>query len=319
MPPDTKVLHQALEWQVTFWSGEVTETERSEFQRWLSSDERHAAAWTQIQKSENTLASMAAPGAATTLRSSRQMASRRKSLRALGILIGAGTLFHFGRQTPEWQSLTADYHAAHGQRKDITLADGTQVTLNTSTSIDFVFDSHQRLIRLRNGEIFVISGPKLTPSGEMLAPLLVETAEGTVRPIGTQFNVRQEKNSSLVAVIEGAVDITPRKNSQSVRLLAGHKTSFDQQEVARTESSPANDIAWTKGLLVAERMRLQDFVAELARYRRGYLRCDPAVADLIVSGVYSVDNTDATITSLVDALPIRVQYVSRYWVSIHAL
>jgi transmembrane sensor len=66
-------------------------------------------------------------------------------------------------------------------------------------------------------------------------------------------------------------------------------------------------------------MRLQDFVAELARYRRGFLRCDPSVANLIVSGVYSVDNTDATIASLVDALPIRVQYVSRFWVSIHAI
>lgn len=319
MSSNTKALHQALEWQVTFWSGEITEAERSEFQRWLGSDERHSAAWTQVQKSENTLASMAAPGAASTLRSSRQMASRRKSLRALGIIIGTGTVFHFARQTPEWQGLTADHHTAHGKRKDITLPDGTQVTLNSSTSIDFVFDNKQRLIRLRHGEIFVISGPKLTVTGEMLGPLLVETAEGSVRPIGTQFNVRQEKNTSLVAVIEGAVEITPRRNNQSVRLLAGHKTSFDEQEVGMTESNPANDIAWTKGLLVAERMRLQDFVAELARYRRGFLRCDPSVANLIVSGVYSVDDTDATITSLVDALPIRVQYVSRFWVSIHAI
>lgn len=319
MSSDSNALHQAFEWQVTFWSGEITEAERSAFQQWLSSDERHSAAWSQVQKSQSALTSMSAPGAASTLRATRKMAARRKSLRALGLLVGAGTVVHFVRQTPEWQGLSADYHTAQGERQDVTLPDGTLVTLNTASTIDIAFDRDQRLIHLRRGEIFVVTGPKTTDAGQTLPPLVVMTTEGSVRPIGTQFNVRQEKQSSLVAVVEGAVDITPRLGTQSARLSAGHKTRFGDQEVDSVGKKAGNDASWTKGLLVAERMRLQDFIAELSRYRRGFLRCDPAVADLIVSGVYSIDHTDATIASLVEALPIRAQYVSRFWVSINAL
>jgi transmembrane sensor len=37
---------------------------------------------------------------------------------------------------------------------------------------------------------------------------------------------------------------------------------------------------------------------------------------LIVSGVYSTEDSDGTLASLVAALPIRAQYLSRYWVTV---
>ena len=34
--------------------------------------------------------------------------------------------------------------------------------------------------------------------------------------------------------------------------------------------------AWTRGMLIADRMRLADVLSEMGRYRRGVLRCHPA-------------------------------------------
>lgn len=39
-------------------------------------------------------------------------------------------------------------------------------------------------------------------------------------------------------------------------------------------------------MLMADRMPLAEVLAELARYRRGLLRCDPQLARLAVSGAY---------------------------------
>ncbi|KAG0759335.1 hypothetical protein G6F57_017955 [Rhizopus arrhizus] len=65
-------------------------------------------------------------------------------------------------------------------------------------------------------------------------------------------------------------------------------------------------------------MRLDAFVAELARYRSGLLRCDPAVADLRVSGVFSLRDTDRALDNLTRGLPVTVAYRSRYWVTVRA-
>ncbi len=63
-------------------------------------------------------------------------------------------------------------------------------------------------------------------------------------------------------------------------------------------------------------MRLADFLKELARYRAGLLRCDPAVADLRISGGFQVDDADAVLLAVSRSLPVRVVSRSRYWVSV---
>ena len=58
------------------------------------------------------------------------------------------------------------------------------------------------------------------------------------------------------------------------------------------------------------------FTAELARYRPGLLRCDPAVAALPVSGAFQLADTDAALTALAASLPVRIELRTRWWVSI---
>lgn len=68
--------------------------------------------------------------------------------------------------------------------------------------------------------------------------------------------------------------------------------------------------------LYADNQRLGDFLQELGRYRPGVLRCDPAVADLRISGGFQVDDTDAALLAVARSLPVRVVTRTRYWVSV---
>jgi transmembrane sensor len=71
-------------------------------------------------------------------------------------------------------------------------------------------------------------------------------------------------------------------------------------------------------MLVAIDWRLGDFITELARYRPGHLSCAPEVAELRVSGAFTVDDSDAVLANLTASLPVRVRSFSRYWVRVEA-
>ena len=71
-----------------------------------------------------------------------------------------------------------------------------------------------------------------------------------------------------------------------------------------------------RGLLPADRMRLNTLLAELSRYRPGVLRCSDAVAGLRVTGSFQLDDTDAALALLAQALPVRIERRTRYWVTV---
>jgi transmembrane sensor len=141
--------------------------------------------------------------------------------------------------------------------------------------------------------------------------------DGAVRPIGTQFSVRRTGAESQVGVAAGAVLIQPRRSGTSVRLDAGQQTVFTSQRVGAIAAGNLQT-GWCRGLLVAERMRLVDFLRELGRYRPGVIRCDPAVADLIVSGAYPLADTDRILAALDQALPIKIRLRTAWWVVVEA-
>ena len=65
-------------------------------------------------------------------------------------------------------------------------------------------------------------------------------------------------------------------------------------------------------------MRLGHFIAELSRYRPGLLRCASEVAELRISGVYPLADSDAVLDALTQSLPVSINRRSRYWVTVSA-
>ena len=63
-------------------------------------------------------------------------------------------------------------------------------------------------------------------------------------------------------------------------------------------------------------MPLGQFLDELARHRPGVLRCDPTVAELPLTGVFPLADTDRVLAALQQSLPVDVQRVTRYWVTV---
>ncbi|MBK1615513.1 histidine kinase [Rubrivivax gelatinosus] len=301
----------ALEWQVSFWSGETGDAERRAFEAWLAADDSHRRAWERVQRVGGQLHAVPGEVAGAVLRAARAPAGRRRVLRGLLLLAGAGGTAAVVRRTPQWQLASAAESTAPGERRELTLADGSRLTLNTATALDLRLDAAVRRVLLRAGEVHVATAPD--PARR---PFYVETPEGSVQALGTRFTVRMLDAGVRVQVFDGAVEIRPRDGAAPRRLAAGQQGVFDAGAAREPEALDDSASAWMRGLLIAERLRLADFAAELGRYRRGVLRCDPEVAELLVSGVFPSADTDAVLRSLVRALPVRVTLATRYWVSI---
>lgn len=307
----------AAEWLTTFRSGAVEETDRARWRQWRAEHPDNDRAWLHLEAVCARLQGLHGNGAYRALSApdggQTSHAGRR---RALALLAGVGVAglagWHLHRSTV-LQSLVADLRTGVGERRTWTLDDGTRLVLNTASAVDVRFDSNQRLLVLVAGEICVVTGHA---DGDR-RPFTVQTAQGRVRALGTAFTVRQRDGRTDVVVQHGAVALAPTK-AVSLVLGAGQRTWFSSGQAAPPVAAGSDDIAWTLGSLVADDMRLADFLAELGRYRRGVLRCDPAVADLRFSAVFPLQDTDRILAMLPNSLPVRVRLHTRYWVSVQA-
>ncbi|KVQ49033.1 iron dicitrate transport regulator FecR [Burkholderia cepacia] len=315
VPP--QVARRAVEWWVDRQAGRTGEAFDAALARWRAEDPAHDAAWRHIETMQQRLGGLTAgldPQAAHAALLSPRAGRRRAAVKALAVLLfagGAAWMAEPARRAAIWP---ADLRTAVGERRTVTLADRTVVVLDTDTALDVRFDAAARRLRLLRGTIMVTSGhDDRVPA----RPLVVATAQGKLRPLGTRFAVRQRDGATRIEVFAGAVRVQPDDAAARARVIAaGEGADFTRDAIGVQAPLDAYASAWTGGMLVASRMRLADLVAELDRYRRGSLRCDAAVADLRVSGTYPLDDPARVLDTLKATLPIDVHYLTRYWATV---
>ncbi|WP_256660038.1 FecR domain-containing protein [Pseudomonas sp. LS-2] len=306
-----QVAEQAVNWLIEMQGGGLDSARQQAWQLWLNSHSDHQRAWAHIQRVNQRLNGLSSPLAHAAINAPTS-SSRRQALKLL-LLLGAGSVAAWGvRDRIDLPPLLADYRSRVGERRKEALADGSQLQMNTATALDVQYDSQQRLIKLLEGEILmtVADDPR---------PLALMTAEGSLRAIGggARFNLRQLAGRTQLAVFAGAVELSPYdRHGAMLMVKSAQQVTFsrDAWDAVRPVDSASG--AWADGMLVAAHMRLADFLAELSRYRRGRLNCDPKVADLLISGSYPLNDSERILDMLEVSLPVKVQRFTRYWVTV---
>lgn len=309
------VLEEAAEWLMRLSEGTLNDRELAQWQQWRASSAERECAW---QRAESLLSKLGGlpPELAIPALDRPASPQRRAMLGRLAALLALAPATWAGWQLNERQGWTADYHSPMGERRQLTLADGSQLTLNTDTAIDVSFDSMQRLIRVRKGEILVQTAPDVRVPGR---PFRVSTEQGRMQALGTRFSVREGAGITRLAVLDGRVQIElyQRPQATPVIVLAGQQTTFSASAIGSISHADNSLTAWTQGMLVADNMRLVDFAAQLTRYRHGIVRCDPAVAQVRISGAFPLDDTRRALNMLALTYPVKVTtHFGGYWVTI---
>ncbi|WP_330111242.1 FecR domain-containing protein [Methylophaga thalassica] len=312
-------IYEATNWFVELTSGEATDADRKEWQRWLNASPENRHVWEQVEAVTNCFMGLDSKTSITVLNrptDTKDIKSqeRRQVIKTLSLMLAAGTAGWYGYKQKPWNLLMSDYSTAVGEIKHITLDDGSLVVLNTDTKIAIDFSDRARTIRLLQGEIYIETAQE---QDRNYRPFSVVTAHGTVTALGTKFSTRLKSKHSSVSVYQDAVEVRPCDDlDNNVVVNAGElvifNTAFSQQKKLIDRAS----MAWINGFIIADKMSLADFVDHLSRYHSGIIRCDPAVADLTISGAFPVNDINAALTSTSEVLSIRIERYTRYFVMI---
>lgn len=328
-PIAKRALEDAAEWFALLSFGAASADELARWRNWLDADPDHRRAWSRVEAVDADLATPRRlpehqrqfAGAALDA-AAAQLRSRRSALRLLGVAGSAGVLALGAAShapTRSWLSAWAsDQRTATGEIRSLALAGGGRLWLASATAVELDDDpavpGGQRL-RLRRGEVLIETG-----HGAGARPLVVETPQGRLVPLGTRFSVRLqgEGAQTLLAVFAGRVrvQLAPARSEDPLTLDAGHQWLFGAQAVESQQAADPGREAWARGLLLVDGMRLEDVAAELSRYRHGRLVCADAVADIRVTGGFPLQDTDRALAMLADALPVQVHRVLPWWVRI---
>lgn len=313
--PERSDIVSAAEWLVRCKEGALSDREQLEFNEWLSVCESHQKAWALAMQFEQRMAALPARPALSALRAAKAKRQNRRSvLKGLTLLVGAGGASWFSYEAMAWRSWVAEHQTGVGEQRKIRLSDGGVIDMNTATTMDVNYSQQQRAVRLHAGEVLIETA---TDNQELARPFVVHTPHGRVHALGTRFSVRTEGGRTVVSVLEHAVEITPGQGLHALlRLNAGQQVAFSASEIGPVQMDDRTKHAWARGMLVVVDKRMDNFLAELGRYRKGRIACEASIAGLRVTGAYRVADTDHVLESLTMSHAVELRYFTRFWVGV---
>lgn len=304
------ILDEAAAWLVQLHCGEQTEADRQACARWRQLSSEHAQAWERAERLLARLGGLPPELAMSALGRDRGQ-GRRRALKQLAMLAGATPFAWVAWRQQPWQPWLADRSTAVGELHESELPDGSQLMLNTDSAIDLRFDAERRRLHLLRGELLLSVRDDARPFG-------VAVAAGTLLTREARFSLRERGDQAHLVVLEGSVRVVPREGG-AVRVEAGNQGVFDSRAVGPLSIADGTAVSWSRGMLMADRMPLAEFVTELGRYRRGVLRVAPELAELAVSGAFPVRDRDRSLAMLEATYSLRVRRLTSYWISLEPM
>ena len=221
----------------------------------------------------------------------------------VGLSVSGGRMFGFDR-TPE----TAQLASRIGQIRQVKLADGSIVTLDTDSVVFIALSKRERRIALQRGRA------RFDVAHDAARPFVVMAGGGSVTARGTIFDVSVVDGAVKVALLRGGVEVRARVTAPSgavpraaARLRPGQQVSFAPSAIlSPVRPVAAADDQWTHGMLTFDHTRLVDAVADANRYSTAKIAiADPGLNDLRITGAYQIGDAQGLATSMAASLSLR--------------
>lgn len=259
---------------------------------------------------------------------------------SLAIVIALVALVVGSDSDPQGTLANGKYATRIGEIRDLDLADGSIIHLNTDSVVLVDFDNEERTIFLERGEAHFQVAP------EFGRRFVVFTDIGAIEAIGTAFQVRVFPGEVEVTVTEGVVDLRslpgqltgitpvpalPRSDGAQAtaaaslgQLVAGQSTRIDgslaelgEVQTLR-ESEVALQLSWREGQLMFAGEALAEVVEEVSRYTEiDVVFTDPDIKSIPIGGRFKIGETDALFDVLQASFGVGVKRVGATRVELH--
>jgi transmembrane sensor len=225
-----------------------------------------------------------------------------------------------------------------GTRGTYNLPDGSVITLDADSILQVVLTENERSLRLTRGEAY------FRVAKDRSRPFIVNVVDMRARAVGTVFDVHVNDQNTVVAVLEGKVEVSTGAPVPPDRLgshfesvpstASGSATSLGAQPRGASDTVPfaaqvgpgeaieytragtfavlprsaaALTTFWLKGRRVYSNEPLRNVLTDVQRYSGRKIEiADGAAGDLGFTGSILLDNADAWLKALPVALPVSL-------------
>ena len=182
----------------------------------------------------------------------------------------------------------------------ITLADGSQVTLDARTRLEVRLGRRARELELVRGQA------SFEVAHALDRPFSVHLGRQVVIATGTVFNLDQSSEASVVTLVEGAVDIRGAADGGLLaRLAPGEQYTARNGRAQTVRAEPDAVLAWRRGKLIFDDASLSQAAERVSRYSDRPIRVAPALRALRVSGAFDAGDQRAFVRSVEAYLPVQ--------------
>jgi len=305
---------EAATWTWRLDSPGFSADDRVAYEAWLRQDPRHRRAMDELSKVWGALDKLAEARRSDAFVVGDEVISPMRRPRSFWWIAAAAAMAIVitGVAWMQHDDETQILSTAVGQQRNVTLADGSIVTLNTNTILETDLRRRERQIYLRKGEAH------FQVAHDRSRPFLVHAGDAVVRAVGTAFEVRLREDQHVdVLVNEGRVEVSGTAPSQpehaaTVRAVsAGEQLStatINSEVVSLSPVQLSTHLAWREGAIVFDGEPLSVAVADIERYTDARIVVtDPRVGALRVGGRFRTDDVQGFFDGLQSAVPVSVR------------
>ncbi len=303
-----------------YLNGEAGPTEISELAAWVSASEENRLLFTRTRKAwalaesvnMEVRADVDAEWAAlkksleqedSPVVRKLEVSHRRSFLRVAAILlvfILPSVIYFLFFMNPGMNSLVADV-----RQVEQTLPDGTQVTLNTGSSLQYPskFKGSERRVSLQGEAYFdVAHKPEM--------PFVIEAGDLQVKVLGTKFymNAREDDEQMEVVLLSGSVALS--YEGKDMLLEPGQKAVVlkKHKEIVRQPSDDPNLLAWKTRVIRFNDTPLQEVVELLSKvYQRDIRLMNQEISNCRLTATFEKESLEAILMVLQSTLDINVR------------
>lgn len=198
-----------------------------------------------------------------------------------------------------------------GQKKQLTLSDGSKIILNANSRIKYPADYYGGDLDIwLEGEAFF---DIVHPEGDEERTLTVHVTEGSIKVLGTKFNVNTYEDATEVVLVEGSVSVEKKDSEkQTVEnkvLKPGEMSRIPQVGQDITVSKVRSELftSWTKDKLIFDKTPLQNVIRRVEHlYDVRFELGDQELKHIPISGSLPNNNLEVFLNALEDLMEQRI-------------
>jgi len=222
-----------------------------------------------------------------------------------------GTLININWKSKVDVPLFSEINVPLGQMSDITLYDGTQVWLNSGTSLKYAndFGDKSRKVILDGEAFFKVKHDEI--------PFKVELKNCEIEVLGTSFNAKSfsDENFSEVTLVNGSIKMNTLWGKEIIQLEPSQQITVSEDLKNNRLKTVETGFykSWTEGKIVFREERLSDIVVRLERWYNVDIRLmNPKIGDLSFSGTILKNKPFDQIAKTFEILlPVKIEYQNK--------